>query len=80
MPAPRLAKIPTGLHVFIKCPSCEHQNRIDGVPARRTDLAMLRGSEHKIRCKQCQADMDTVRAYGGELMGGEIVRREDPQY
>jgi len=80
MPAPRLAKMPTGLHVFIKCPSCEHQNRIAGVPPRRVDLAMLRGSEDKIKCESCQADMDTSRAYRGDQVGEEIERRDDPTY
>ena len=68
------------MHLFIKCPSCEHQNRIEGVAPKRTDLAMLRGSEDKIKCKQCHVNMDTMRAYRGEQVGEEIVRREDPQY
>jgi hypothetical protein len=80
MPVPRLAKISTDVCVFIQCPSCGHQNRIDGVPPTRVDLAMLRGSEDTIKCKQCYTDMDTMRAYVGEPVGEEIERREDPTY
>ena len=49
------------------------------VTANKVDLAMFRGSEDLIRCKNCQADMDTMTAYRGERVGSEIVRREDPK-
>ena len=79
MTAPRLARIITCFHVFINCPRCGHHNEIAGIPPKRVDLAMLRGSEDKIKCKKCHADVDTMRAYRGEQIGEEIVRREDPQ-
>jgi hypothetical protein len=75
-----IAKISEHVNVFIKCPKCGHQNRMDGITALRADLAMFRGSEDPVRCKQCQADMDTMTAYCGEQVGSEITRREDPRF
>jgi len=68
------------VNVFIECPKCGNQNRIDDVALNGFDLAMFRGSEDPIRCKACQADMDTMTAYCGEQVGSEIVRREDPKF
>ena len=51
-----------------------------GIPGRRVDLAIFRGSKDPVRCKNCQADMDTMTAYCGERVGGEIERREDPKF
>jgi hypothetical protein len=67
------------MNVFIECPKCGNQNRVDGIPLNRADLALFRGSEDPIRCKVCQTDMDTMTAYCGEQVGSEIVRREDPK-
>src|SRR6202049_2256813 len=36
------------------------------------------GSEHPIRCRKCQADMNTITAFCGELVGQEIVGHPDP--
>jgi hypothetical protein len=41
---------------------------------------MFRGSEDPIKCKNCQADMDTMMAYCGERNGPEIVRQDDPKF
>jgi len=68
------------MNVFINCPWCGHQNCIDVVPPYRVDLALFRGSEHPVKCTECQADMDTMKAYCGERVGSEIVRRDDPTY
>lgn len=65
--------------VFIKCRSCGAHNCFD-VPSCRVDLAMFRGSEDPIKCKDCHADMDTMLAFCGEQIGSEIVRREDPRW
>jgi hypothetical protein len=67
------------VNVFIRCPKCGNQNRIDDIRPRRVDLAVFRGSEDTVRCKKCQADMDTMTAYCGEQVGSEIVRHEDPK-
>ena len=67
------------MNVFIECRKCGNQNRIDGIALNRADLALFRGSEDPIRCKVCQADMDTMTAYCGEQVGSEIVRHEDPK-
>ena len=66
------------MNVFIECPKCGYQNCIDGVAPQRVDLALFRGSEDPIKCKTCQADMDTMTAYCGERVGSEIVRHKDP--
>ena len=75
-----LAKKGFVVDVFIKCPKCGDHNCIDGVAPLRVDLAVLRGSEDPIKCKECQADMDTMTAYLGERVGSDIVRREDPKW
>jgi predicted amidophosphoribosyltransferase len=76
----RLVKYLICVNVFIKCPTCGQRHCIDGVPPRRVDLALFRGSEHPMKCEKCQSDMDTMKAYCGERVGAEIVRREDPKY
>ena len=76
----RITRKADHVNVFIECPRCGNQNRIDGVALNRVDLAMFRGSEDPIRCKACQADMDTMTAYCGEQVGSEIVRRADPKF
>lgn len=53
---------------------------MEDIPARRVELAMLRGSEDPVRCRNCHADMDTMTAYCGERVGSEIVRRKDPTH
>ena len=68
------------VNVFLNCRRCGHPNRIDGIPANRTALALFRGSEDPVKCKSCGAGMDTMLAYLGELVGSEIVRRDDPKY
>jgi hypothetical protein len=75
----RLLKFLTALNVFIKCRKCGAQNCMDEIRPRRVDLAMFRGSEDPVKCKECQADMDTMTAYCGEWIGSQIVRREDPK-
>jgi ribosomal protein S27E len=65
--------------VFIKCRKCEHVNRFYGINDTRADLAMFRGSEFPVKCKQCGADMDTMTAFCGEMVGSEMVRRDDPK-
>jgi DNA-binding NtrC family response regulator len=64
------------LDIFIKCRKCEHQNQIVGIPATRVDLAMLRGSEDPIKCKNCGAEMDTMTAYYGSAPSGQGVGDE----
>jgi hypothetical protein len=66
------------LSVFIRCRKCGTPNRFESVRARRTDLALFRGSENPEKCKGCGADMDTIGAFCGERVGVEIVRRPDP--
>ena len=68
------------MNIFLKCRKCGHQHCRDGGPARRIDLALFRGSEHPMKCENCGADMDTMRAYCGERIGSEIIRHEDPKY
>jgi hypothetical protein len=68
------------VHVFIKCHKCGYQNCIDDIGVHRVDLALFRGSEDPVKCRNCQADMDAITAYCGEQVGSEIVRREDPKY
>ena len=67
------------MNVFIKCLKCGHQNRIEGLALNRVDLALFRGSEDPIRCKVCQADMDTMTAYCGERIDSGIEKRPDPK-
>ena len=67
------------MHVFIKCPNCEHNNCIPEIAATRVDLAMFRGSEYRVECGNCQAVMDTMTAYCGEQLGAKIVRVKDPE-
>jgi hypothetical protein len=68
------------MNVFIKCSKCGHQNCIEDIRPRRLDLALFRGSEDPIKCKACQADMDTMTAYCGERVESKIIRLEDPKY
>jgi hypothetical protein len=68
------------MNVFIKCPKCGVQNCIEGIRPRRVDLALFRGSEELVKCTNCHADMETMKAYCGERVGSEIVRRDDPKY
>jgi hypothetical protein len=68
------------VNVFLECRKCGHQHCIDGVPPRRVDLALFRGSEHPMPCAACKADMDTMNAYCRERVGSKIIRREDPKY
>jgi DNA-directed RNA polymerase subunit RPC12/RpoP len=68
------------MNVFIKCPKCGHQSCLDEIHPNRTGLAMLRGSEEPIRCRNCHANMDTMGAFVGEQVGSEIVRRDDPKW
>ena len=67
------------MNVFIKCPTCLHENCFEEIPASRSDLAMFRGSEEPIKCRSCGANLDTMRAYIGERAGAYILRREDPK-
>jgi hypothetical protein len=75
----RLLKFLTALNVFIKCRKCGTHNCMDAIPPRRVDLALFRGSEDPVKCKECQPEMDTMTAYCGERVGSEIVRLEDPK-
>jgi hypothetical protein len=70
--------MPNPVKVFITCPKCGHPNWIEEFSANRVSLAILRGIESPIKCKECGALMDTLTAYCGEQVGAEIVRREDP--
>jgi hypothetical protein len=76
---PRIAKIFFPVNVFIKCRNCGQQNCMNDIPVRRADLAVFRGSEDSVKCRNCQAEMDTVTAYCGEQVGSEIDRRDDPK-
>ena len=67
------------MEIFIKCPKCKLVSCVDGVLAVREDLAMFRGSEHPIKCKGCQADIDTMTAFCGERTAAGVERREDPK-
>ena len=78
-PRVRALKCQLSMNVFIKCPECGHPNCLDEIRPTRTELAILRGSEEPIRCKNCQADMDTMTAFCGERVGSEVVRRDDPK-
>ena len=40
---------------------------------------MLRGSEDKLKCDGCHAEMDPMTAYCGERIGSQIVWRKDPK-
>jgi hypothetical protein len=73
------AKIFLRVNVFIKCRNCGHRNRMDDVPVRRVDLAIFRGLERRVECRNCQAVLDTMTAYCGEQVGSKIVRRKDPE-
>jgi LSD1 subclass zinc finger protein len=68
------------LCVFLKCHGCGHIHRIDEVRPKRVPLALFRGSEKKMKCKSCQAGMDTMLAFIGEQIGSEIRRRDDPKW
>ena len=71
---------PVSLNVFINCPKCSHRNCLEEIRPIRVDLAVFRGSEERVRCKNCGAAMDTMTAYIGERVGSEIVRHQDPKY
>jgi hypothetical protein len=68
----------TAASVFLKCRRCGTQNRIDGIPATRVDLARFRGSEERVKCRGCGAQMDTIGAYCAARIHGEIEPRPDP--
>jgi hypothetical protein len=71
---------PEDLQVFIRCRTCGLCNRFEEIPARRVDLALFRGSEDPVvKCKGCQADMNTTTAFCGEQVGSEVLRRMDPK-
>jgi hypothetical protein len=73
---PRTAEI----SVFIRCRTCGTQNRFGNIPTDRINLAMFRGSNQPVKCKACHADMDTMGAFCGEQVEGEIVRLDDPEF
>jgi hypothetical protein len=70
----------TVVYVFLKCHRCGHVHRMDEVSLTRVDLALFRGSEETIKCKSCQAEMDTMLAFCGEQIGSELRRRDDPKW
>jgi hypothetical protein len=82
MSAPAQQKTSTGaipVKVFIECPKCEHQNRIEDLPVNWLDLALFRGSEEHVQCANCKAHMDTMTAYCGERIDSRIEKRPDPK-
>jgi hypothetical protein len=52
---------------------CGLHNRVDGVPPKRSDLAFLRSSEESSKCRNCEAEMDTMTAFVGERVGKDTV-------
>ena len=67
------------VYVYLKCHRCSEVHRMDDVPPTRVDLALFRGSEETIKCKSCQAEMDTMLAFCGEQIGSEVWWRDDPK-